>query len=513
MLNFKPSSPIQVQALSYGLVFLILLAASFQIDFHPDEAIYLSHIPVNLEKDNGLVFHFSYYIASLCSSPPIAARLISLGFGMLMIYAVINSFNQFYPQYNKMITLFLPLFIIVSYQAIFLILRVRPEISWVALSAIAFFMLIKIEQNSSAIFKYGFLAIIFLLPMNHQLSWFACAYLLGYLIIFKKYYPIIFIIAAIFFFTAGVYLNIIIRANILNITTPPILEIFSGEHKAQFNFLFFAKNLALDSALSLNDYAEQVNFYNFILPSSISKNISHYLVQNTLWLSTMLILPFLGTTWKMRYALAFPLFAYISFFASNYYNATYSAIFSLYCTLCVVYLTIKHEGIKKYFCIFILFISFINGLSFLATRIFNHGQATFFGTEQTLTALVATFPQNTSIAYPERYTSIATNHSGKKYVIFKDPLPENLDYLILDDYDLTMYHFVDNFEGKVTHLKKMLSTMCPIKTISMPIYSHEKLDPAQSNYSDNAIYFKRKGSWFFRNSAAYSIKVMMRCEQ
>lgn len=492
---------------------ILLYLAVWRIDFHPDEAIYLAGVPFNLGNDTGLFYHIPYLLFSDGNPTPETGRLVSLGFGICVILAISNCFRAWFPLHQRWIGAVAALTITISYQAFFLFLRVRPEISWVALSAVAIFLLTKLEITGKPIYRYGFLLALLLLPMNHRLSWFSCAFLGGYLVLFDtKKLGIRYIVYAGSAVVLGAFLNVIIRAKIVgaNVLTAFGVFIHSPSADVKPSFLAFTKLVFYGSALALNDTAVNSNWFNWISKLPNNPWLSHYLIQNTLWM-VMFILPFMGASWRSRYTLTFPLFAYIAFFVSGYFNPTYSVIFTLYCVVGALYLAFERQDWCRYIAVCIVAISFINGLSFLSTRVFNHQQATFFQVEPALRNFVKQLPPNTSLAYPERFTSIAKDYKGKKYVLFKDTLPDNLNYMILDDFDFSMYQFVDDYKSKARAIKHKLHTMCELKDYHLPVYQGDQLLPQDREMKDT-VEESRTGSWFFRNSATYTLKVMGKCD-
>ena len=93
-----PAKTSLVEAGAYIVAILVFWAAVLRIDFHADEAIYLSSIPVGIGNDAGLVYHLIYLLGSWGTPTPVAGRMTSLVLGVLLIVFVTRSFQCWFPQ-------------------------------------------------------------------------------------------------------------------------------------------------------------------------------------------------------------------------------------------------------------------------------------------------------------------------------------------------------------------------------------------------------------------------------
>lgn len=139
-------------------------------------------------------------------------------------------------------------------------------------------------------------------------------------------------------------------------------------------------------------------------------------------------------------------------------------------------------------------------MSFLATRVFNHGEATYFGIEQEIRRYIAS-AGFTTVAIPERYLSISQNLVQRPIVTFKQTLISDLQLLVLDEGDVEMYKFVPDYHQRIEEIEALKRSMCLKRVIKGTVYDGDDLfEPSRLN-----------GSWFFRNSVSTNISIYERC--
>lgn len=482
---------------------------SQHIDFHPDEAIYFDAIPVSIRNDAGAFYSAFYLLVTQWVAGPDGARLASaiLGGATFLFLARTVALAQSLSL-SRIAILFAAF--AVSYQGIFVFIRVRPEAAWWFCAALVLYALVWFETKCRDKVAGGPLAVLLmtvvLLPMNHRLSWFACAFVGGYAVLFmlreKGWRTVAAVCTTLF---AGVILNIVLRAWWAGV---PLYEAFrvalsspGGQQQPVKEFLMLVFQGA---PLFLNDTAQNNNLYEWISGSK-ARALSHAFVQNTLW-SLLFVLPLVGNTWKERYVFAFPAFSLFAFWLSGYYNRTYSAGFSLFCVLALAYRWPEISGWRKRLAWLVLALSVVNGLSFVATRVLNHGYASYFAVEKTVRQVAEQMTAGQKLAVPERFMSAYSGLPVQHYVNFKTDIPADVDVLVTDSYDWLMYDFVPDFEEKKQALAEQANHMCLETHIVNPVYKGDDLFGSTVEQT-----LDKPGSWFFRNSSAYAIRIYKKC--
>jgi len=490
---------------------LILVFLARYIDFHPDESIYYEAIPVSLRKDAGLFYNL-YYSAFIDHIGGVTgARIASAFLGGGTLFFILLSVRKLGASIFWLGLI--SLVFILSYQAIFVFDRVRPEAAWWFLSSAMVYGLISIEKNVRWQSITFVVVIALLLPMNHQLSWFSCAFSAGYILMFTRLqvgiWSALLLTGAL---VSGALLNVAIRAVMISHDLGAAFHTILGsagggslQNLSDYFHLVF-----VGSSIFLNDTAVYPNLYQVIgLEGSW---VSHAFVQALFWL-LMFILPFAAQNWRARYAVSFPLFAFLAFYLTGYYNPTYSAGFSLFAILAAIFLAVNGTIAMRKVVIGLCMISMLNGVSFLSTRVLNHGAASFFIVEQALSDLLDELPMVEKVALPERFLSLHIDRDFTVFSNFKNRLPEDLDLLIYDDYDHHMYHFVPDFKKVADEIIERAENMCLYKQFDYPVYLDDKLFPPLTRQEDSYKSNSQPGSWFFRNSVNYTIYVFQRCTQ
>ena len=510
MILVKPFRQSTLPWLLAGGVAFFFAYLSHRIDFHPDEAIYFDAVQLSVRNDAGL-FYSAFYLSIGHFLPgPVGARFASALLGGATFLLLVRTFVLTQNFSSARIALLFATFVL-SYQSIFVFVRVRPEAAWWFCGALVLYAMTWFEIESRDTIRAGsllaLLLAIIMLPMNHRLSWFACAFVGGYALLFllrEKGWRIVGIICLSLF--SGLILNIVLRAWLADI---PLQAAFAtaldgsgGQRQSVKAFL----DLVFHGApLFLNDTAQNPNLYEWISGSKM-RALSHAFVQNVLWL-LLLVLPLFGRSWKERYVFAFPAFALFAFWASGYYNPTYSAGFSLFCVLALVYSIPGISGWRGKLAVCILSVTMVNGLSFISTRILNHGHASFFAAEIKIRRLAENLSSGQKLAVPERFMSVYSGLPVHHFVNFKTDIPADVDLLVTDSYDLLMYGFVPDFEAKKLALVELAKTLCIEDQILVPVYENDDL------WGETvAKTLDKPASWFFRNSAAYVLNIYRKCE-
>lgn len=111
-----------VLALFYGYL-------SLHIDFHPDEAIYFDAIPLSVRNDAGAFYSAFYLLVTHWFAGPEGARLASAILGGATFLVLARIIGLFRPLSASSIIVLFAVFAL-SYQAIFVFVRVRPEAAW-----------------------------------------------------------------------------------------------------------------------------------------------------------------------------------------------------------------------------------------------------------------------------------------------------------------------------------------------------------------------------------------------
>lgn len=494
-------------ALTLGLIaFLYLASLSRYIDFHPDEAIYFDGIPVNISNDSGILYHAFYGLALKLHAGAQGARLASAWLGGVSLALLLLFFTKFTR--SPLEWLLIATAWLLSYQAIFVFDRVRPEALWWTLTAALPLALHRKTWNTWALAAAA--TLLFLLPLNHRLSWFPAVFALGYLFLFVR--PQVGFRAFLLFpaaFVLGIVFNIAIRAWLVD---RPIAEAFAvAGHSvgagARLGLKAFVRLVFHDAPLSLDDSAANQNLWRAARRHDIYW-ANHAYVQNALW-ALMIVLPLLGRTWRERYTLAMPLAAFAGFFASGYYNPTYAPGLSMVCVLLCLWLVLTRQGLVRYLAALFVGLSIVNGGSFLVTRVLNHGPATYFAQETALEDLLSQSPGVRSVALPERYQIAASGLPVQRHVNYKSVNISDVDVLVLDNHDLLMYGFVPDFEKRKAELRALSASMCLVGRYQQPVYLQDSAFPLKDDGWGGM--FSSVGSWFFRNSVTSTLSVYKRC--
>jgi len=483
---------------------------SQRIDFHPDEAIYFDAIPVSVRNDAGLFYSVFYQLVGYWLPGPAGARLASALLGGATFLLLAQAIAIVKPLSLARIALLFGSFVL-SYQSIFVFVRVRPEAAWWFCAALVLCAIVWYESKSRVKIEAGPLLVLLLatmlLPMNHRLSWFACAFVCGYAMLFLLKERGWRVAATVWLATfAGVILNIVLRAWCVGIPLHDAIVTSMGSTGGQRQPLNEFLELVFHGApLFLNDTAQNPNLYEWI-GGSKAGTLSHAFLQNALWL-LLIVVPFFGRSWKERYLLAFPAFALFGFWASGYYNPTYSAGFSLFCVMALAYRAPFVSGWRVKMAGFILALSVVNGLSFISTRVLIHGDASFFAAERTIRGLAESLTPDQKLAVPERFMSVYSGLPVQHFVNFKDDIPTDVDLLVTESYDLLMYGFVPNFDEKKRAQADQARHMCLENRIVTPVY---KADYLWGETITETL--EKPASWFFRNSAAYALSIYRNCD-
>lgn len=488
----------------------IFIYLAHYIDFHPDESIYYDAIPISMRKDVGLFYSLYYTFCVDYFGGVSGARVASAVLGGGSLFFILLSIRLIGA--GAFWLCFISLIFILSYQSIFIFDRVRPEAAWWFLSTMMIYGLLAFEVKSSWLRAAFVMFVAILLPMNHQVSWFACLYSVGYILAFTRLkIGLVNSLVLVSSIALGVILNVIIRANILSVDPMPVLAtLLAGtgggipQSIADYFHLVF-----VGSPLFLSDTAVYPNLYELI--GLESRWATHAYIQTLFWL-LMFALPFITKSWRVRYAISFPLFAFILFYITGYYNPTYSAGFSLFSLLAAIFLAVNSSSKVKGTLILIGLLSILNGMSFITTRVLNHGEASFYIVEQKLQDIIDKRPTLEKVALPERFLSLSRNKKFTRYSDFKDQLPEDLDLLIYDDYDFQMYTFVPNFAEVSEEIIERAESMCLFTQMKYPVYIGDKLFPTQKK-REPYVNETKAGSWFFRNSVSYTIYVFEACRK
>jgi hypothetical protein len=495
--------------LSFGLT-LFYWFLSQHIDFHPDEAIYFDAIPFSIRNDAGVFYSAFNLLLTHWITGPDGARLASTILGGATFLVMARTVALVQPLSLSRIAVLFTAFS-VSYQGIFVFIRVRPEAAWWFCAVLVLYAAIWFETRCRDKVESGPLAALMLavvlLPMNHRLSWFACAFAGGYAVLFlwrEKGLRVAGVVC--FSLLAGVILNVILRAWWTGV---PLYEAFSvamsspgGQRQPVKEFL---KLVFQGAPLFLNDTAQNANLYEWITGSK-ARILSHAFVQNALWL-LMFVLPLVGKTWKERYVFAFPSFALFAFWISGYYNPTYSAGFSLFCIIALAYSLPGLVTWWKKIAWLVLAISVVNGLSFIVTRVLHHGDASYFAAEKEIRQVAVGLGPEQKLAVPERFMPAYSGLPVQHYVNFKSDIPADVDVLVTDSYDLLMYGFVPDFEAKKQALIEQTKRMCLTRRVVTPVYEGDDLFGGSLEQTQD-----KAGSWFFRNSAAYTLSIYRKCD-
>ena len=206
--------------------------------------------------------------------------------------------------------------------------------------------------------------------------------------------------------------------------------------------------------------------------------------------------------------LSIPVMALLLMYIAGYFNPTYFASLSLFSLIGFTFVFFRSRGfgIEKCFATICIVFSLANGASFVSTRVVNHGRASMFAIEAQLRSFVNSIPATASIAVPERFQSIAMYHSGPRFVIYKDTIPNEVDFVVVDDYDFEMYKpFIQDFAAKKEQIDTFLEQFETLASGTFHVYWRDRLFPQL----DDGRIRSMQGSWFFRHSVQYRITVLV----
>ncbi|MDR6192193.1 hypothetical protein QE372_004508 [Agrobacterium pusense] len=485
------------------VLFCVFCYASLHIDFHPDEAIYFDGIPFSTRKDTGIFYSLVYTSAQLIYSGPVGARFVSAIFGAGTYFFMMKTILLVVGGNRSKVVLLGTLVFICSYQAFFVFVRVRPEAAWWFCSAIAVYGLARLRVSFDRISLSLVSGAVAILPMNHRLSWFACIFI-GLYIVFYVFRDNGLRTAAtlLIAMASGVLLNAAIPALILHLPVfQTIVDNFENaspgiERYGAFQFFEYVFSGTPDF---LNDFAKNPNLYQ--MAGLGFERANHSVVQIVPWMLSPILLIF-SRSWRQFFSFLIPVLFYFLFWKLNYFNPTYSAGISLFVVCLCLYLCLDFKGpaLGRIFSAFILMLSFVNGMSFLTTRVFNHGEATYFGVEEEIRSYIADMDFK-PIAIPERYLPVSQNWVQRPIVTFKQPLTPDLEILVLDEGDVEMYRFVPDYRQRIEEIEAFKRSMCLKRVIKGTVYDDDDLfEPNRLN-----------GSWFFRNSVSTNISIYERC--
>lgn len=491
--------------LTTALAACLLAVAIPRIDFHADEAIYLTGVPVSTSNDSGLVFHGAYLASGWGAPTPLSARWASLAFGCLLIFSLTKTLQRLIPTQPILLAVLVPLSVAISYQGVFTILRVRPEISWVAVTSLACWCLAELRFQKSYMFGGLLLVALFALPMNHLLSVFPAFFLVLYLALFgRQHLGLTFSGCAAGMLAVGFFANRIIRGWILETPVALLPGGVGDAAAAKPSIKDFLVNVFWNSPQFLNDSAANTNLWDSLVSIQSIPSISHCLIATTIW-AIALPLPLLMRTWEARFVASIPLLTLGMFYASGYFNPTYSPIVAIYAIgiLCFLASDPTRNKAIRFAAGSIVVVTLLNGSSFLATRVLNHGPASFFEVEAQLRNEIAQLPSGATIVISERFQSAVGDH--KKNILFKDPLPSNVDLMVLDNYDFDMYRFVPDYDQRRKDIEEFIAQGSATSEFDLPVYKNDRLKNETNN---NNRYSVAQGSWFFRNSVKYTVSVI-----
>ncbi|NTE84933.1 hypothetical protein G6M12_25595 [Agrobacterium tumefaciens] len=485
------------------ILFCVFCYASLHIDFHPDEAIYFEGIAVSTRKDTGIFYSLVYMAGQLIYPGPNGARFISAVFGAGTYFFMMKTILLTVGGNRTKAFLLGTLVFICSYQAFFVFVRVRPEAAWWFCSAMAVYGLARLRVSFDRISLSLVSVAVVILPMNHRLSWFACMFVGLYIVLYvfrdNGLKTAVTLLAAM---ASGVLLNAAIPALILHLPVfQTIVENFknAAPNIERYGALQFFEYVFWEAPDFLNDFAKNPNLYQMAALGFARAN--HSVVQIVPWLLSPILLIF-SRSWRQFFSFLIPVLFYFLFWKLNYFNPTYSAGISLLAVCLCLYLFLDFKGpaLGKVFSASILMLSFVNGMSFLTTRLFNHGEATYFGIEEEIRSYIADTDFKT-IAIPERYLSVSQNWVQRPIVTFKQSLTPDLQLLVLDEGDVEMYKFVPDYHQRIEEIEALKRSMCLKRVIKGTVYDDDDLfEPSRLN-----------GSWFFRNSVSTNISIYERC--
>ncbi len=490
------------------LAVAILAFACLRIDFHADETIYFSSIPVNVSNDNGLVFHLVYQLFGIADPSPSLARWISMCLGCILIAATTRIVWRLLLEEQRWLSVFVPLLIVISYQGIFAILRVRPEISWLTITAVSISFLVEYRSTHRPIYRLLFLLSLVLLPMNHQLSLFAAALILLYMACFSwSWIGKRWVIGSFIAVCIGLVLNNSIRHWLVDGSFSILPSLASAQRGPFVSPWQFVESVFWTAPRFLNDRAAYPSWWNSLGFSLAEQDGLHCLVSTWLWTSGLL-LPCFFKTWESRFVATTPLMTLAAFYFSRYYNPTYAPLPTILVSVLLYFVFASEQQWNWRRCLAgsAVAISLLNGASFLSTRVLNHGTATFFVMQKEIRDTLDSLPDNSVVAISERFKTAVPSRM-KSFVLFKDPLYAEVDYLVIDHYDFDMYRFVPGYDQRRTEIEQALHHGESLAGYRMPVYKRDRLLPG---VTENQSLASQQGSWFLRNGVDYKISCIMR---
>ena len=505
--NFSRGPNFVWYASSFFIAFLMLAFAVIRIDFHADEAIYLAGVPFSLSNDSGVFFHVIYLALGWGTPTPVSTRWTSLILGLVLIASSTRIVYRLVPEANRWVAMLIPMLIVVSYQGVFSILRVRPEISWIAVSSVAALSLVELRFKKSLYWQVLLVVALVLLPMNHLLALLASVFFAGYIALFGRFFlGFRWSCISVAALPIGLVINRGIRSWVVTGQVELLPTIGAGLGGERGSIKDFLWNVFWNAPKFLSDTAATSSWWQVMFAQAKDGDGLHCIISNSFW-GAALLAPLFFKSWEQRYVAAIPLFSLIAFYSTGYFNPTYAPLLAIFglLTFVVIFANELCWSTKKTLAAMVIFVSLINGSSFLTTRVMNHGTATFFVTEASLRARLASFPESYSIAVAERLQSVIPKHARAKSILFKEALPSDVDIVVVDHYDFEMYRFVPDYEVRRAEVETAVSQMECSEQIVSPVYKRELLfDRVKQNQS----IASEQGSWFFRNSVDYKITVL-----
>lgn len=499
---------LMIAALS-GLLVLIFYFYSLRIDFHADEAIYFSAIPLSMRADTGLAFNLAYYPAYMIQSIELA-RLISCLFGA-GIFACVALLPL--EEKDRRVTFCLLAFLLfaLSYPAIFSSVRTRPEISWLFAAAGVLTALATYLHSGSRVAAAAAIGFAFVLGMNHKLSWLALLFVCAFIVIEtlrqKRLDPWLACICVAA--CAGPLANQLIRALLLEVSLQDSLQMMASSPSAERSSLSSFMNLVFhDSAIFLGDYAATPTLFQWITGNDVNWLTDHFLAN--LYIAAAFVLPFLARSFYQFIVFSVPFYFLFLFWFLGYFNPTYAPFIVQFIALALLYIAVSGKGrfaswrgVQYAATGLVCFYIFV-GISFLSTRVLAFGPASIFALHQWIEEeLEQTAKAGAShFVLPERFQNAAPRNAAKVQVLFKVDIDPAVDVIVYDEYDRLMYKFVPDYEKKLAQLEGISAQFCTVGVKNYLVY------PGGKTYPD---FSERLGSWFFRHSAGSRLLILRRC--
>ena len=492
-----------------ALLILIFYFYSQRIDFHADEAIYFSAIPVSMRADTGLAFNLAYYPAYMLQSIELA-RLISCLFGAGIFTCVALLPMERNGQRLIFCALAFLLFAL-SYPAIFSSVRVRPEISWLFTAAGALTALASYFHSGNRVAAAIAIAFTFILGMNHKLSWLVLLFICAFIAIetVRTRRLDLWLAGVGMAACAGPIANQLIRALLLDAGLQNSLQMMTGSPTAERSDIFDYINLLFyDSALFLGDYAATPTLFQQITGNGAQWLTDHFIANS--YMAIAFILPFLSRNFYQFVLFSLPLYFLFLFWFLGYFNPTYAPFIVQFIALSLLYIALSSKGLfvswrgVRYAAAGLVCFYILIGISFLSARVLAFGPTSTFSLHQWIEEeLKKTSETGASrFALPERFQNAAPRNAEKVQVLFKDQIDPDIDIVVYDEYDRLMYTFVPDYKEKLAQLRNITGQFCPISVKNYLVYPGGRSYP---NFSE------RMGSWFFRHSAGNRLQILRRC--